>query len=167
MEKLPTTSKRMRCYCNPVLFVFVALVVWGGAEKSQAAGEETFLEDEDNVDTSTMAEMIRDAIASQLETHVEKVGRENVEKYNKTISYYLVHKDTASIRLGIGLAFVLLVLVMVLWCVCVAIKSAFKWLVNIVLALAAVLLFFLILEYLSVYYSWFSGTAFSGTTNVQ
>jgi len=55
-------------------------------------------------------------------------------------------------------------LVFTLWCVCLAIKSVSKWLVTLVLIMAAIYLFFLIVEYISVKFQWFTGTSFEGTT---
>jgi len=110
----------------------------------------------------TIADAIRRAVAEQAAKNVH----EHLNTLNTTATHFMTSTDAnvATARLAVFLGLGLFVAALALWCVCLAIKSAFRWLVNLVLLMAAVYLFFLIVEYLSVKFQWFAGTSLGGST---
>jgi hypothetical protein len=115
-------------------------------------------------DVPTLVDSIRQAIQDSLTQQATKDLNQHLDTLNKTAAYYLTNDDASTIRLTVFLAFLLFLAVLALWCICLAVKSAFKWLVNLVLIMAAIYLFFLIVEYMSVHFGWFRGTTFEGST---
>jgi len=107
-----------------------------------------------------LAEAVRRAILKSVDDTIHDYTSEETRN---TISYLATDPEIRTARLGALFAALVFFVVLLIWCICVAVRSAFRWLVNLVLALAAIFLFFLILEYLSVTFGWLNKTSFAGS----
>ncbi len=131
-------------------------------EAQSASGEEKEGQSASEEVQKTSVELIREAIEASIRDQAHRIASEHIPRVNKTVTYILHDEEASGIRLGGILVFFLFFAVVALWCVCQIVKSAFRWLVNLVLVMLAIYLFFLIIEYLSVHYHWL-GSTFGGS----
>jgi len=116
-------------------------------------------DDKSDTNPTSISDAIRQAIQNSIADKATDEMKGHFKVLNNTAMYYMTSEDTFSIRIALFVTLLLFIIIFALWCVCVAIKSAAKWLVNLVLLLAAACLFVLFIQLVSVNMGWHSTTS--------